>query len=480
MPTFDYDIGVIGGGAAGLTVVAGAARLGAKVLLVEREGRLGGDCLHYGCVPSKTLIKTARLRHLMKQAALYGLPPVEPAPVDFRQVAARIASVIAGIQEHDSVERFCSLGAKVVFGDCAFRDEHVVEVNGERVSAAKWVVATGSSPAVPTVAGLDRTPYLTNRDIFSLDQLPERLVVLGAGPIAVEMAQAFSRLGSQVTVVQRSGRIMSRDDKDMADEVMANLREEGVAFVLNAGLKSVSDAGGARQVTVEQDGKLVVLTADAVLVAMGRTANTAGLDLENAGVVFSPKGVEVNARMGTSQPHIYACGDVTGKYQFTHAAGYEGSIVVANAVFRLPRKANYTYFPWCTYTEPELAHIGMNEAMAAGAGVEYTVWTERFSANDRARAEGETRGRVKLLLGAKGRPIGVQILGHRAGDLLTGWVAALNAKMSLTALAGAVHPYPTLGEINKAVAGQVIGAKVFSPRVKKALKFFFSLKGRAC
>jgi pyruvate/2-oxoglutarate dehydrogenase complex dihydrolipoamide dehydrogenase (E3) component len=480
MPGFDYDIGVIGGGAAGLTVAAGAARLGAKVLLVEREGRLGGDCLHYGCVPSKTLIAIARRYHQAKQLGLHGLPDVALPPVDFRRIAARIASVIGTIQEHDSEERFCGLGVKVVFGECVLRDEHLAEVDGRRLSAAAWVIATGSSPAVPLLEGLTATPFLTNRDIFSLDALPGRLVVLGAGPVAMEMAQTFCRLGSRVQVVHRGGRILRRDDAVMAAAVQAGLEREGVVFHLNASVTAVRDTGESREVRFVQDGVAQVLATDAVFVATGRTPNVAGLGLDNAGVAFGPKGVEVDARLRTTQRHIYACGDVTGHYQFTHAAGYEGGIVIANAVFRLPRKADYAFFPWCTYTQPELANIGLTEAMAREAGLECRIWTEAFSANDRATAEGETEGLVRLLVGPKGKPLGVQILGHRAGDLLAEWVAALGGQVSLATLASAVHPYPTLGEINKAVAGQVLGEKVFSSAVRKTLRFFFGLKGRAC
>ncbi len=481
MANYDFDIGVIGGGAAGLTVTAGAAQAGAKTLLVEKEKKLGGDCLHYGCVPSKTLIRTAHVYHLMKNAKKFGLPEVALPPVDYREVAKRIQSVISTIQEHDSEERFCKLGARVEFGEPTFVDEHSIRLNGATVSAKNWVLATGSSPGIPPIDGLDRTPYITNKEIFSLDQLPKSLIILGAGPIAIEMAQAFARLGSGVTVVQRSNQILSKEDKDMADTVMEVLRSEGVIFHLNSSVMRVRDLGSERGVTVKNGANQTTeLRGEQLLVAMGRRANVEGLGLDGLGLEFNGKGIQVDKRLRTKQKHIYAAGDVTGKYQFTHAAGYEGGVVFTNAIFHLPRKVDYTFLPWCTYTDPELASIGMNEKGAQAAGIEYAVWTEEFKDNDRSLAEGERVGKIKMILDEKEKPIGIQILGPQAGELLSEWVAVLNGKVKLSTLASAVHPYPTLGEINKRVAGTFFSPKIFSDRVKKGLKLFFNLKGRAC
>jgi pyruvate/2-oxoglutarate dehydrogenase complex dihydrolipoamide dehydrogenase (E3) component len=481
MPTHEFDIGVIGGGAAGLTVAAGAAQLGARTLLVEKEPTLGGDCLHFGCVPSKTLIRTAQVRHLMRRGDAFGLPQPELPPVDFDRVADRIRTVIARIQRHDSVERFCRLGARVVFGSAQFEDDHTVRVDGKPYTARNWVIATGSSPLIPPVQGLDQTPYLTNREIFALDRLPGSLIILGGGPIGIEMAQAFSRLGSQVQVVDMAAQILGREDRDMAENVMAVLAAEGVQFYLGAAVVAVRDLGHTRQVKIRRkDGGERKLNGDAILVAAGRRANVDGLGLDAAGVVFDRRGVEVDARLRTRRKHIYAAGDVVGGYQFTHAAGYEGGIVVSNAVFRLPRKADYTFMPWCTYTDPELASIGMNEKAALTAGIDYSVWTESFAANDRSLAEGETEGKIKMLLDGREKPIGVQIFGPHAGELLNAWVTFFNGRVKLSSLASAVSPYPTLGEINKRVAGSFFAPKIFSDRVKKGLKFFFNLKGRAC
>ncbi|MBW2147964.1 MAG: FAD-dependent oxidoreductase [Deltaproteobacteria bacterium] len=481
MAEYDFDIGVLGGGAAGLTVTAGAAQLGAKTLLVEKEKELGGDCLHYGCVPSKTLIRTAHVYHLMKNATRFGLPQVNLPPVDSRAVADRIQSVIRTIQKHDSEERFCRLGARVEFGESRFIDEHTIRLNGNTFSAKTWVIASGASASIPQIEGLDKTPFITNREIFSLGRLPKSMVILGAGPVAVEMAQAFSRLGTKVRVVQRSNQILSKEDKDMAEQVMDVLTHEGVIFHLNASVISTKDLGNEKEVIIKtDDGNTASLKAETILVAMGMAANLKGLELENLGVKVDTKGIKVDSRMRTNHKHIYAAGDVTGAYQFTHAAGYEGGIVVSNAIFHLPRKVNYTFLPWCTYTDPELASIGMNEKRAAAAGIKYSVWTEEFKDNDRSLAEGEEVGKIKMILDEKEKPIGIQILGPQAGELVSEWVAVMNGKVKLSTLASAVHPYPTLGEINKRVAGTFFSGKIFSEKVKKVLKLFFHLKGRAC
>ena len=481
MARYQYDIGIIGGGAAGLTTASGAAQLGAKTLLVEKEKQLGGDCLHFGCVPSKTLIKTAHVYHLMKHAQAFGLPEIDPPPVDFKKVSERIRSVIAKIQKHDSEERFCGLGAKVMFGDAFFVDANTIELNGETYSAQKWVIATGSSPSVPPIPGLDKTPFITNKEIFYLDRLPPSLVILGAGPIGIEMAQAFARLGSKVVVIDKADQILVKEDKDMADGVMAVLEGEGVVFHLNSSILEIRESGKEREVLIhDEHGKSTTVKGDTILVAMGRVPNTSGMGLEEIGVELEHEAVKVDNRMRTSLKHIFAAGDVNGGYQFTHAAGYEGGIVVANAVFRVPRKADYANLPWCTYTAPELASIGMNEKTAGSAGIEYSVWTEAFEDNDRSLAEGQRTGKIKMLLNEKEKPVGIQIFGPHAGELINEWVAVMNANMKISTLAGAIHPYPTIGEINKRVAGSFLSAKIFSDTVKKGLKFFFNLKGRAC
>ena len=481
MAKYDYDIGVIGAGAAGLTVAAGAAQLGAKTLLVEKGHDLGGDCLHYGCVPSKTLIRSARVYHLMKNAVKYGLPGVETGNVNFQKIAERIQSVIGTIQQHDSVERFCKLGAQVEFGESTYIDEHSIRLDGKTYSAAKWVISTGSSAFIPPIEGLDSTPYITNRDIFSLEHLPKSLIIIGAGPIGIEMWQSFNRLGSKVTVIDRADQILNKEDKDMADMVVNVLAEEGVEFILESTIEKVSDKKTHREVVVKNaSGDTRTLKGDTILVSVGRKPNIEGLGLEKIGVELHKRGIKVDDRLRTTHNHIYGAGDVIGGFLFTHAAGYEGGVVVSNAVFRIPRKRNYSKIPWCTYTEPELANIGLNEKRAREKSIEFSVWTERFSTNDRSLAEGEAGGMIKLLLDRKEKPIGIQILGLEAGNIISEWVAVMNGGVKLSTVASAMHPYPTLGEINKKVTGSVFAKKIFSEKVQRALKFFFSLKGRAC
>jgi len=480
MAKYDYDMGIIGGGAAGLTVTSGASQLGAKTLLIEKEKELGGDCLHYGCVPSKTLIKSAHVYHLMKDGTRFGLPEMAVQPVDFKVVADRIRGVVGKIQIHDSVERFCKLGAEVEFGNPRFTDEHTIDLAGKSITAKNWLIATGTSAAIPPVEGLEQVPYLTNREIFYLDKLPKSLIILGAGPIAIEMAQAFCRLGAQVTVIQRNTQILSKEDQDMADIVMNVLASEGVTFHLGCKILGARNQGESREIIIETNtGQELTVSGAEILVALGRSVNVEGLGLAEIGVSYDRQGIKVDKRLRTSHKHIYAAGDVIGGYQFTHAAGYEGGIVVSNAIFHLPRKVDYTWMPWCTYTGPELASIGMNEKMAQGAGIEYRLWTENFAENDRSLAEGEDVGKIKLLINKKNKPIGVQIIGLHAGELLGEWIATLNGKVKLSGLAGAIHPYPTLTEINKRVVGSTFTEKIFSNRVRKILKFLFNFKGPA-
>ncbi|MBF0210188.1 MAG: FAD-dependent oxidoreductase [Desulfamplus sp.] len=484
MANYDYDIGIIGGGAAGLTVASGAAQLGAKALLIEKEKELGGDCLHFGCVPSKTLIKTAHVYHTMKNAKEFGLPSIELLPVDFSQISNRIKSVISVIQKHDSEERFCDLGAKVIFGSPEFTDEHEISLNGKKYSAKNWVIATGSSAFIPQIEGLDKTPFITNREIFYLDKLPQSMIIFGGGPIGCEMAQAFNRLGTKVVIIDRNSHILGKEDQDMALSVMEAMKSEGVIFHLNSSIESVklaSDLSGEKEVLIkEENSTLKTLRAETILVASGRTPNIEGLGLDKIEVKTNRNGVVVDKRLRTSQKHIYAAGDVSGGFQFTHVAGYQGGIVISNAIFHIPRTTDYRWLPWCTFTDPSLGSIGMNEKMAKAAEIDYRVLSEEFKSNDRSLADGKKIGRIKMLIDKKERPIGVQILGDNAGDLLGEWICALNGKVKLSTIASAIHPYPTVGEINKKVAGSLFAPKIFSEKIKKGLKFFFNLKGRAC
>ena len=483
MATYDYDLGILGGGAAGLTAAAGAAQFGAKTIIIEKHKELGGDCLHFGCVPSKTLIRTAAVWALARTAKEFGLPEVTLPPVDLGAVMDRVHSVINRIQKHDSTERFCSLGAEVRFGKPAFIDDHVIEINGTRLSAKSWIVATGSSPALPPVDGLSEVPFWTNETVFYQRILPSRLIVLGGGPIGLEMAQAFQRLGSHVTVVEFMDQILGPEDTDVAEILRSRLESEGMEILTQTkAVKAVSN-GSTIFLTVAPasgEGASVVIEGDALFVATGRKPNVVDLRLEEAGVEYTPRGVPTDARMRTNIHHIYACGDVNGQFPFTHVAGYEGSVALTNVILHIPRKADYAKVGWCTYTDPEIASIGLNEKRAKQGNIEYRVLEEHFEENDRALAEGEHLGKIKVLVSPKGKLLGCQIIGTQAGELIHEWIIAIIGGVKLSTLAGAVHVYPTLSEISKRAAGAYFAEQLFGERTKSILRLLFHLKGRAC
>jgi pyruvate/2-oxoglutarate dehydrogenase complex dihydrolipoamide dehydrogenase (E3) component len=483
MPKYDYDLGIIGGGAAGLTAAAGAAQFGAKTILIEKSAKLGGDCLHFGCVPSKTLIRTAAVWNLAGRSKAFGLPSLTLPPVDLGAVMDHVGRVIEIIQHHDSPERFCGLGAEVRFGRPVFSDDHVVELDGQRVAAKSWVIATGSSPVIPPIEGLAAVPYWTNETVFSQRTLPGRLIVLGGGPIGLEIAQAFARLGSKVAVVEFTDQILGPEDTDMADILGARLEAEGVKIHRGTKALKVESRESAILLTVApaaQDGPSTTIEGDALFLSTGRKPNAGHLALDKAGVNFTPRGIPTDARMRTNISHIYACGDVNGQLPFTHVAGYEAGIALTNAVLHLPRKADYGKIGWCTYTDPEVASIGYNEKRARKEGLEYRIIEERFAENDRALAEGEAIGKIKILLDGKDRLLGCQIIGAHAGELIHEWIVAQNGVVKLSTMAGTVHVYPTLSEISKRAAGRVFADKLFSDRTKSILRFLFNLKGRAC
>lgn len=481
MTAFGYDLGILGGGAAGLTAASGGAQFGAKTVLVEKAEKLGGDCLHFGCVPSKTLIRAAGVWSLARRAKEFGLPGVELPPVSLAAVMDRVRSVIDTIQEHDSPERFRRLGAEVRFGSPRFVDDHTVDLDGARLTARAWIVATGSGPSLPPVEGLMDVPYWTNETVFSQKELPGHLLVLGGGPIGVEMAQAFRRLGSNVTVVEYADQLLLSEDPDIAAILRGRLEAEGVKVL--TGTKAVKAVAANSSVRLhlapaKGEGEPRTIEGDALLVAAGRKANVEGLDLQAAGVVFSAKGVPADARMRTNVPHIYSCGDVNGVFPFTHVAGYEAGVALSNAVLRLPRKADYEKVPWCTYTDPEVASIGLNEKRAKAAGVGYRTLEAPFREVDRGLAEGETGGKIKVLITPSGRLLGCQIAGHHAGELIHEWVAAMNGGVKLSTLAGAIHAYPTLAEISKKAAGSYYSEKLFSDRTRRILRLLFGLRGK--
>ncbi len=442
------DLVVIGGGAAGLVVASVASQLGLKTTLIEADPHLGGDCLHYGCVPSKALIQVGRVAATVRGAARYGLS-ARLEEVQLERVMARVAEVIGTIQQHDDPERFRSYGCEVIFGRATFTGVDTVGVEGRSLRARRFVLATGSSAFVPPVEGLAEAGFVTNREMFALHDLPRRLAVVGGGPIGVELAQAMARFGSQVTIIQRGPRLLPREDEDVVVALQAQLAAEGITFLFDAELKRVSVEAGMRVLHCTTPEGEQRLAADQILMAVGRAPNLQGLGLDAAGVAHDRRGVTVDARLRTSNPRIYACGDVCGPYQFTHMAEYQAGIVIANALFRMPKRVDYRVVPWVTYTDPELARVGLSEAEAREQGIEVEVQRFDFTANDRAVIEGESAGFVKLLLrrGPRwrggGRIVGAAILGRHGGELLPELVLAMRRGLRVGDLAAAVHAYPT-------------------------------------
>jgi pyruvate/2-oxoglutarate dehydrogenase complex dihydrolipoamide dehydrogenase (E3) component len=476
MARFTHDVIVIGGGAGGLVTTVGCAQLGLKTAVVERN-RLGGDCLYHGCVPSKSLLRTAAVYKQAAEFERFGLPSVKLPPVRMSDVNARVKSVIEEIAQHDSAERFESLGAEVFMGQPRFLGPHEIAVDGERLSAKSIVISTGSSPRGLPIQGLEDSGYITNLDVFDLEELPRRLVVIGAGPIGSEMAHAFARLGSEVTVLDVAPQMLPREDADMAAVVQRRMEADGVRFRLGVKITSVEGSGADRKVHLEDGDKQVTLPADQILVAAGRTGNTDDLDLPKAGVAVETGFITTNSKLQTSQKHILAVGDVNGRYLFTHVAGAEGSLAVRRVALRVGGSMSYRNVPWVTYTDPELASIGYNERSATEAGIDYHVVRQELSANDRAHAEGEPEGVAKVLLDRKDRVIGTQIAGLHAGELLLPSIFAVGKGWKFSEVMSPIYPYPTLGEIHKKAASGYMAPKLINTRVRKILRTIFRYRG---
>lgn len=463
------DLCIIGAGSGGLSVAAGAVQMGASVVLVEK-GLMGGDCLNYGCVPSKALLAAGHAAHVHQDSEKFGVMYAEPS-VDFQAVHDHVKAVVAGIAPHDSVERFEGLGVTVLQGVAHFTSEKEVQVKEQIVRARRFVIATGSSAFVPPIRGLETTPYLTNENIFDLTQAPDHLIIIGGGPIGCEMAQAHRQLGCKVTVIE-AGQILPNDDPDLVQVVRATLVEQGIILIEGANVTEVGRDGDGIKVAYEQDGQTAFVSGSDLLVAAGRRATVDGMGLENANVNYSPKGIEVDAGLRTSNRKVYAIGDCVGGLQFTHVAGYHAGIVIRSALFRLPAKADHSAVPWVTYTDPELANVGLTEAEARDKhGDSIRVLTWPYEENDRARAEHKTHGLVKAIVATNGRILGCGIAGPQAGELIQVWILALSQKLKIGAMASMIAPYPTLGEVSKRAAGAFYTSSLFSKKTKAVVRF---------
>jgi pyruvate/2-oxoglutarate dehydrogenase complex dihydrolipoamide dehydrogenase (E3) component len=459
------DLCVIGAGAGGLAVAAGAVQMGASVVLVER-GEMGGDCLNVGCVPSKSLLAAAKLAHEWRRGAEMGVVYAPPR-IDFAAVGDSVARVIDRLAPHDSVERFEGLGVKVLRAEAKFVAPRTVQADGIEIRARRFVVATGSTPFVPPIPGIGDVPYLTNETVFANRTLPTHLVVIGGGAVGIELAQAHRRLGAAVTVID-AGPLLPRDEPELVALLTASLAEEGIALRPTTAIAAV-ERGGDGIAVVLANGERIA--GSHLLVAAGRQPNTAALNFAAGGITATAQGITVDTRLRTANRRVYAIGDVIGGPQFTHVALYQAGIVIRNALFRLPARVDYRALPWVTYSDPELAQIGMSEAAARdahGDGIRVLRWD--FAENDRAHTERETAGRVKIVASRKGRILGVAILGAGGGDQIMAWALAISQRLKIGAVANLMVPYPTRGEAGKRAAGSYYTPALFAPRTRRLVR----------
>ena len=463
------DICVIGAGSGGLSVAAAASMMGAKTVLIESH-KMGGDCLNYGCVPSKALIAASKAAHSMRHASRFGIRNHEPE-VDFARVRDHVKGVVSEIEPNDSVERFEGLGVEVILDQGRFSGPREVIAGDRHIRARRFVIATGSSPSVPPIPGLADVPYLTNESIFDLENGPDHLIVIGGGAIGAELAQAHRRLGANVTIIEMF-KILGRNDAEAANIVRTQLIADGITIHEYTVVKCVEQNGARISVIIECAGKQLRIDGSHILVAAGRRANLDGLNLETAGIQYSPKGIDVDVRLRTTNKKIFAIGDIASPYQFTHMAGYHAGIVIRNALFKLPAKVNYDAVPWVIFTDPEVAHVGLTEDQSREKfGNDLRVLRWRFAENDRAQAERSIAGMIKVITSRRGRIRGASIVGLHAGELILPWVLATNTHGNISKMANLIVPYPTLSDVTKRVAGTYFTKSLFSEHVKRIVRF---------
>jgi len=471
-PASSYNFVVIGAGTAGLICAAGAAGLGAKVALIEKAF-MGGDCLNYGCVPSKSMIRSSRVCADIKSAGSFGIDVPAGSAADFGRVMERTRRIRAEISGHDSAKRFRDLGVDVFLGEASFLDSTSVQVEGKTLRFKKAVIATGARPVVPALEGLNEAGFLTNETIFNLTALPKRLGVVGSGPIGCELAQAFARFGSRVSLLDRSSQILGREDPDAVRILRARFEKEGIAIFLNAKLKKVKKGPEGKRIYFEQDQKELSIIVDEILMGAGRAPNVEGLNLDRAGVEKDEKGIKVSELLQTSNPHIYAAGDVCLKHKFTHTAEAAAKIVIQNALFGGKKKTGSLIIPWCTYTDPEVAHVGMSSKEAEEKGLQVETFTHALKEVDRAVTDGEDEGFFKVHV-KKGTDqiLGATIVARHAGEMISEITLAMTGKLGLKKISEVIHPYPTQADGIKAVAGAYNRTRL-KPGLKKLLTRWF-------
>ncbi len=468
MERINCDLAIVGAGAGGLSLAAGASQLGVNVVLIE-NGLMGGDCLNYGCIPSKSLLAAAKRYWHAHHSQEMGVV-INKSQLDFKAVMRHVHQVIDTIAEQDSVARFEGLGVRVIQAIAQFVDKDVLRAGDNTIHAKHIVIATGSSPAIPPISGIDQVDYYTNETVFNLTELPQHLLVVGGGPIGCELAQAFAMLGSKVSIFE-GVRILNQDEPDCVQLVRDALQSNGVDVLEGVQVSQLSMAGKSIVLQIEKEGTLQAFSGTHLLIATGRVANLNDLACEKAGITYDKKGILVDKRLRTSNKKVYAIGDVTGRLQFTHVANYHAGIVLRNILFKWPAKLDLRAVPWVTYTEPELAHVGKSERQCEEMAVDFSSLKFAYADNDRAQADGETQGFIKVISDKKGRILGVTIVGHLAGELIMPWVMAMREGKTLRAFTDVIVAYPTFSELSKRVASQFYAPKLFSAKVKKIVKF---------
>jgi pyruvate/2-oxoglutarate dehydrogenase complex dihydrolipoamide dehydrogenase (E3) component len=481
MSNYDFDAIVIGGGAAGLTASGIAANFGAKTMMIEKA-KLGGDCTWTGCVPSKALLKAGKVAQQIRNAGKYGLIDSEPE-IDFKKVIEHVHQIRQDIyEEADAPENFEAMGIDVVQGEAQFTDPHTIKIENpgsgsQSVTSRYFFICTGASAFVPPIDGIKTVGYLTNESLFEIEELPKELVIIGAGPIGTEMAQAMNRLGSNVKVIDMADRIMVNDDPELAGMLRKKLASEGIEYVLGAQVDKVTSKTGTVEVQAEVDGKPKIISGTDLLMATGRRANVKGLKLDAAGVEFSKHGLTVDKKCRTNKSHIYACGDVTGDYQFTHMSEHMAKVAVTNALLKFPMTVDADHVPWCTYTDPELGHVGATQQQLDESGHSYEVYRFPFSKVDRALTESEAEGLIKVFAKKwNGKILGASVLGTNAGEMISEYAVAMKNDVSLRNLADTIHPYPTYGLGARRAADQWY-IKNQSEWQVKLIKNFFGYQG---